>query len=216
LREPLHLPKLALGPQKVVDLAKKFRIKGPLYAYPSLALGCVDSTLYEVTGMFNVFANDGVYVKPHVLQWVKDRWGKKIYRSVAEREQILIPRIAHQVSQVLSFGLERKRKHAKHWIDSAAINKTGTTNDSRTCWFAGSTPEVTTAVYIGFDDNRAMGNNVYPVYTAYPIWLAYHKGIPCKTKEFSYDLSLTRIAFNIKTGKKALEGSSSEVFSLLV
>lgn len=207
---------LALGPQKVVNLAEKFRLKGPLYPYPSLALGCVDSTVSEVTGMFNVFSNDGVYVKPHALQWVKDRWGKKIYRYVAEQEQVLDRRVAHQVSQVLSFGMERRRKRARDWIDSAAINKTGTTNDSRTCWFAGSTPEITTVVYVGFDDNRAMGRNIYPVYTAYPIWLAYHKGLTSKIKEFSYDPSLYLASFNIKTGKKATEGSSSDVFSLLV
>ena len=207
---------LALGPQKVVDLAEKFRIKGPLYPYPSLALGCVDSTVYEVTGMFNVFANDGVYVKPHALQWVKDRWGEKIYRSIGDQKQVISSKIAHQVSQVLSFGMDRRRKQAREWIDSAAINKTGTTNDSRTCWFAGSTPEVTTVVYVGFDDNRAMGKNIYPVYTAYPIWFAYHKGLSSKIKEFSYDSSLSRIPFNIKTGKKATEGSSSDVFCLLI
>lgn len=207
---------LALGPQKVVDLAEKFRIQGPLYPYPSLALGCVDSTVYEVAGMFNVFANDGIYVEPHVLQWVKDRWGKKVYRTTVAQEHVLPPRIAHKVSQVLSFGLERRRKREKQWIDSAAINKTGTTNDSRSCWFAGSTPEVTTVVYVGFDDNRSMGKNVYPVYTAYPVWLAYHKGISTKVKEFSYDPGLTRVAFNIKTGNRAPEGSGSEIFSLLV
>ncbi len=207
---------LAIGPQKVVDLAKKFRIKGPLYPYPSLALGCVDSTLYEVTGMFNVFANDGCYVKPYVLEWVKDRWGNKIYKAEIEQEQVIPSRVAHQVAQVLSFGLERRRKYAKRWLDSSAINKTGTTNDSRTCWFAGSTPEITTAVYIGFDDNRPMGSTIYPVYTAYPIWFAYHKDLSTKTKEFSFDPSLTRVSFNINTGKQAAEGSGPDVFSLLV
>jgi len=208
---------LAVGPNKVVDLAKKFHLSGPLYPYPSLALGCVDSTIFEVTGMFNVFANNGTYVEPYLLQWVKDRWGKKIYRAQPKKERILSTRIAHQTAQVLGFGLERRRKQVKSWIDSAAISKTGTTNDSRTCWFAGSTPETTTVIYVGFDDNRSMGKHVYPVYTAYPIWLAYHKGLSSKTKEFSYDSSLSRITANIKTGRIVPDGSSgSDIFSLLV
>lgn len=207
---------LALGPQKVVDLAKKFRIRGPLYPYPALSLGCVDSTVYEVAGMFNVFANNGMYVKPHMIQWVKDKWNKKIYKAVQEKEQVIPPKIAQQVAQVLSFGLERRRKQQKNWIDSAAINKTGTTNDSRTCWFAGSTPEVTTVVYVGFDDNRAMGRHIFPVYTAYPIWLEYHRGLTTKMKEFPHDPSLSLFSFNIKTGKPASEGNGEDVFSLLV
>lgn len=208
---------LAVGPQKVVDFAKKFHLSGPLYPYPSLALGCVDSTVFEVAGMFNVFANDGNYVEPYLLQWVKDRWGKKVYRVQPKKESVLSTRVTHQTAQVLSLGLEKRRKQSKTWIDSAAISKTGTTNDSRTCWFAGSTPERTTVVYVGFDDNRPMGRYVYPVYTAYPIWLAYHKGLTSKVKQFSYDSSLSRVTANIKTGKIVADGTSGlDIFSLLV
>jgi len=207
---------LAVGPQKVVDLAKRCRVKGSLKPYPSLALGCVDSTVSEVAGMFNIFANDGVYITPHILDWVKDKWGKKIYRVQLEKEAVIAPRIAHQVMQVLSYGLEKQRKRVTEWIDSDAISKTGTTNDSRTCWFAGSTPELTTVTYIGFDDNHSMGQNVFPLYTAYPLWLAYHKDIRTKRKSFSHDSSLISLYADIKTGKIAPKGSGSHVFELLV
>ena len=207
---------LALGPQKVVDCAQKFHFKGPLLPYPALSLGCVDSTVYEVAGAFNVFANDGMYVKPYCIEWVKDFSGQKVYRQVVKPEVLLDRLVVHKIAQVLSFGLERKRSHEKEWIDSAAINKTGTTNDSRTCWFAGSTPELTSVVYIGFDDNRPMGQTIFPVYTAYPIWLQYHKGMKTQKKEFNFDPSLTPMLFNIRTGKRAFDDSGEDVFTLLV
>ena len=49
----------------VIALAKACHIEEQLHPYPSLALGCVDATLKEVCGMFNVFANNGIYVEPH-------------------------------------------------------------------------------------------------------------------------------------------------------
>lgn len=207
---------LAVGPQKVVDLAKKCRIKGPLFPYPSLALGCVDSTVYEVAGMFNVFANDGIYVKPTALQWVKDKLGNKIYKSSEDTEKVIDQKIAHKIAQVLTFGLERRKMSARKWLDSEAFSKTGTTNDSRTCWFAGSTPEITTALYVGFDDNRPMGKNIYPVYTTYPIWLSFHKKLTTKNKVFSYDSSLRKVTANIKTGTYTKQASGSDIFSVLV
>ncbi len=208
---------LAVGAQSVVDLAQRCHIKGPLLPYPSLALGCVDSTAVEVAGMFNVFANNGEFVQPHLIEWVKDRWGVKIYKAEPIREHVMEPRIAHQVAQVLGFGFDRYKKRVDgKWIDSDAIGKTGTTNDSRTCWFAGSTPELTTVAYVGYDDNRSMGQDVFPLYTAYPIWLDYHKGIPTNTKQFSHDSSLTRVFADIQTGKIVSECSGSQVFALLV
>ena len=80
---------------------------------------------------------------------------------------------------VLSLGLQRVKElySARNWITHEAISKTGTTNDSRTCWFIGSTPTLTTAVYVGFDDNRSMGDDVYPIRTAFPIWLAFNRAI---------------------------------------
>lgn len=207
---------LAVGAEKVIASARKMRIAGQLNPYPSLALGCVDSTLFEVVGMFNVFANEGVYVEPHSVRWIKDEWGKKIYRKSYEKASVIAPRIASQIGKVLTAGMERKRKTAQQWIDSQAMSKTGTTNDSRTCWFVGSTPELTTALYIGSDDNRPLGQNVFPVHTAYPIWLAFHKQVPTKIKQFSFNPSLKPVLVDWKTGKIVTYQASDEVHSLLV
>lgn len=207
---------LEVGVEKVIASARKMRIKGQLNPYPSLALGCVDSTLFEVVGMFNVFANDGIYVEPHSVRWIKDEWGKKIYRKSYEKESVMPARIANQIAKTLTAGMERKRQTTKHWIDSQAMSKTGTTNDSRTCWFAGSTPELTTALYIGSDDNRPLGQYVFPVHTAYPIWLAFHKQVSTKTKQFSFDPSLKPVLADWKTGKIVTHQASGEVHTLLV
>ncbi len=206
---------LDVGPQAVVDLALKCRLVGPLHPYPSLALGCVDSTLAEVAAMFSVFAHDGIYTQPHLIEWVKDTTGKKIIKHRPVEEQIIPTRVAHQIGANLMLGLERRKKQTTSWIDSQAMGKTGTTNDSRTCWFVGSTPELTTAVYVGCDDNRPLGKYVFPVQTAYPLWLAFHKKIPTQQKQFVFDPSLQSLTINWKTGEPATLGDP-EVVSLLI
>ena len=70
---------LKTGIEPVIERAKQCHLEGPLMPYPSLALGCVDVTLKEVAGAFNVFAHSGIYVEPYCIDWIKDRWGKKIW-----------------------------------------------------------------------------------------------------------------------------------------
>lgn len=193
---------LKVGAQHIILLAKKCRITAQFHTYPSLALGCIDTTLCETAGMFNVFANDGEYVEPHVLSWIKDRWGARVHKVVPDCEKVLDSRIVGQVKAVMCLGPERvKRMYGpQNWVRSEVISKTGTTNDSRTCWYAGSTPELTTVVYVGFDDNRSMGDNVYPIRTALPIWLAFNRAVDHEKQTFSYDPSLTRVVIDERTG----------------
>lgn len=192
---------LQVGAQSIITLAKKCRIKSNFHTYPSLALGCIDTTLCEGAGMFNIFANDGIYVGPHSIVWIKDKLRTRIYKATIESERVLDSCIAGQVKAVLSLGLQRVKKmySAHNWIDTEAISKTGTTNDSRTCWFIGST-SFTTAIYIGSDGNRPMGDNVYPIRTAFPIWLAFNRAIDQPEKTFSYDPSLKKIIIDERTG----------------
>lgn len=206
---------LAVGPEKVQKIARAFHISEPIPAYLSLALGCVDSTLKEVAAMFNVFAHDGLYVDPYLIESIHDKDGKKMYRHEVVQERVLETKVAHKIARVLSCGMEQRKKRAKKWIDSDAISKTGTTNDSRNCWFAGSTPEITTVVYIGIDDNSPMGEYIFPTYTAYPIWIDFHKTLTTTKKKFWYDPSLRSISINLKTGRLDPVGSDPEVFEML-
>jgi len=203
---------LDVGIESVIDLAKKFRLRCEFNPYPSLALGCVDVSLKEAVGMFNVFANGGMYVEPHYIKWVKDKWGTKIYKSNPEIEQIINSSVCGKVSKVLELWLKRVKKLIpQKWVNAQAISKTGTANDARVCWFVGSTPTLTTGVYIGRDDNKSMGRNVYPLRTAFPIWIGLNIELDFETKKFSFDPSLTEVCINRKTGKVTTENDKEAI-----
>lgn len=192
---------LKIQADAVVKLAEKAGLAGPFHTYPSLALGCIDGTLCEIAGMFNIFANHGTYIQPHCIQWVKNRWGTKLYKHEPISRAVVPVHIVGQVAKVLELGLGRiKKLFSQKWIDAQAISKTGTTNDSRTCWFVGSTPNYTTAAYIGYDDNRPMGKHVYPLRTVFPLWLSFNRSVPQKEKTFVYDPSLQELTIDERSG----------------
>jgi membrane carboxypeptidase/penicillin-binding protein len=52
-----------------------------------------------------------------------------------------------------------------------AAGKTGTTNDLRDAWFVGFTPELLTVVWVGLDENQALG--LSGAQAALPIWTSF-------------------------------------------
>lgn len=189
---------LKTGIHKVVALAKASGIHREIPPYPSLALGCIDASAKEVVGMFNIFANQGIYIEPHAILWVKDEWGTKIWRPHVQTNPVIDPKVCAQVSKVMSQS--RLRWPDKELPEVEIIAKTGTTNDCRTCWFAGATPGITSVVWVGTDDNRSLGN-VYPLATAFPIWKDTHQNASMK-KTFIYPPQLKSIVINQWTGKR--------------
>ena len=122
-----------------------------------------------------------------------------------------------KVTKVLGLNMERIQRlvYNGKWLSSEAISKTGTTNESRTCWFAGSTPSLTTVVYIGCDDNRPMGD-VYPVRTAYPVWKAIHEKLQDHQKSFVYDPRLKPLLINEFTGVPVADASEEGAIQIFV
>lgn len=208
---------MKIGVERVIAMAERFHVPGPCPPYPSLALGCVDVTLKDAVAIINVFANNGMYVEPHLIKWVKNEWGNKIYSYQDKSERVLSSRINDQVARVLELGLQRVRKWFSHcWIDCAALSKTGTTNDSRNCWFVGATPDLTTAIYIGCDNHASMGKDVYPIRTALPIWLEFNRMVGSVRKSFVFDPTLHEVLIDSKSGYLVRDGNSQEAIRIFV
>lgn len=193
---------LNIGIDKVIDMAKKCGLSDDILPYPSLALGCVESSAIQAVAMFNIFAQHGTLVEPYFISWIKDEWDTKIYKHYQEKKQVLSSIISDQVCKTLTISIERfKQRAPNHGLTFQAIGKTGTTNDARTCWYTGSSPDLTTCVYLGCDDNRSLGDDVLASRTAFPIWLDYNKAVGSNEKTFKYDPRLKEVLINAKTGQ---------------
>ncbi len=202
---------LSLGINEVAEWVKRLNFKNDMPHYPSAALGTVEVSVEENCAAFNVFATNGIYVKPYLVEWVKDERGAKIWEYKQIKYRVLPSSIASKMNNALSHRMALNKQQATAgWFDSESIGKTGSTNGAATTWFVGATPGLTTAVYVGCDSNRAMGSQVFASATAFPVWLGLYKSITHKKKHFYTDPDLHEVSINWVTG---LSSSYQSIFN---
>lgn len=115
---------------------------------PSIALGAADLTVFEMTGAYTTFANNGVYNKPIFITHIEDANGRVIYRNVQEEVVALPPNVNYAMVEML-----RQSKGGGYGqIKSDVGGKTGTTNDYVDGWYMGITPSLVVGTWVGGDD----------------------------------------------------------------
>ena len=161
-----------VGYDAVVEVAKKAGLNYDIHATPAVALGAYEVTPMEMAGAYTMFANEGVYVKPNFVSLVRSQSGKTIYTNKTEERQVLDPRIAYLMTNLME---EVMRSGTAAGVRSLgfvvpAAGKTGTSHDG---WFAGYTSELLCIVWVGFDDDRQL--DLEGAHSALPIWTAFMK-----------------------------------------
>ncbi len=116
---------------------------------PSIAIGATDLTVFEMTGAYNTFANNGTYIKPVFIKRIEDKNGRVIYNSVPEERQALNPRWNYVMVDML--------KHVNSsWyfnkLKTETGGKTGTTNNHVDGWYMGITPNLVVGTWVGGDE----------------------------------------------------------------
>jgi len=173
------------GPYEVEKFLKKVEIKlNPNDVVPSMCLGVMDLSLFEMVAAQCIFANNGYYVRPTTIERITDRNGKVIYSADAKifRDQALNSTVAYEVLKMMkggvSYGTGWSLRSGKPWggITAPTAGKTGTTQGNSDAWFMGLTPKLVTGVWVGAEDrvvrfrSTAMGQGAraaLPIYGYY-------------------------------------------------
>jgi penicillin-binding protein 1A len=140
------------GLQNVIDLMGRLGIRNPRYSpnIISLPLGVEGATVVEMAGAYAAFVNDGVFNPPYYIDRVEDAHGRVIWEHEAAPTQALSAQAARLVTKVLAENVNSGTATAAQLPDNrSAAGKTGTTDQSADGWFVGSTPQLTTAVWVG-------------------------------------------------------------------
>jgi penicillin-binding protein 1A len=172
-----------IKPAPVIDLAKKMGIESTIPEHPSIALGAADLTLYEMTGAFNTFTNYGIYVKPRILVKIEDEYGKLIKEKMDFKRKVFNEEVAYIMLKlmqgVVQYGTA-KRLHKYNFFVENIAGKTGTTNENSDGWFIGMIPNLTTGVWVGWEDRFSHFENIQfgqGANMALPIWAYYMKSL---------------------------------------
>jgi penicillin-binding protein 1A len=171
-----------VGISSVVDITRRFGITTPLPPYLPLALGAADMKLLEHVSAFTVFPNDGIRIDPHMIRRVTSYDGALLEEAHPEVHDVLSPDVARTMTamleEVIQFGTGIQAKV----LGRPAAGKTGTTQDYTDAWFVGYTPQLTTGVWVGFDDKQiSLGKKETGARAALPIWLEFMQGATAGT-----------------------------------
>jgi penicillin-binding protein 1A len=181
-----------------------------------MALGSSSISLYELTKAYAVFANRGSGFRPIFIKKILDRDGNLLEENLplffseesSKEEQIITP----QTAFLMTYLLEGVVKHGTGWrarsLDRPVAAKTGTTDQFMDAWFIGYTPELVTGVWVGFDEERSLGENETGARAASPIWVAFMAKV-LKDKPIRDFLSpedgIEFVKIDPKTGQISLE-----------
>ena len=188
-----------IGPQPVVEMAKKLGVEEDILPVPAIALGTPDISVYEMVAAYSTFANKGVYNTPVMVMRIEDKNGTVLYQVAPESKDVLSEEVAYVtvnlMEGVTNAGSGRRLRHNSDWLKKSAVykevmtgypyefnnpiaGKTGTTQNQSDGWFMGMVPNLVTGVWVGAEDRAAHFRSItygQGATMALPIWGLYMK-----------------------------------------
>ncbi|MCT0207782.1 transglycosylase domain-containing protein [Synechococcus sp. CS-1332] len=171
-----------LGYDPVIATAKSLGIHRELGRYLSMAIGSNDQTVLDMTAAYAALVNRGVYIQPlpfeeifgpdGELLWSRRANGPRGTRAVSSD---IADAMVWMLQQVVQGGTGGGAALA----DRPVAGKTGTSEGARDLWFIGSIPQLTTGVWLGYDNNQGTGTtSVLATYAWRTFMEPVTKGMP--------------------------------------
>jgi penicillin-binding protein 1A len=184
----------SVGMKKISADAIEFGVTDQMAPQLAMALGSGETTPYKLTAAYAAFVNGGRRITPHLMEVVHDRDGKTVFtaedrdcprscdnawtggespRIPVVGQRVIDPRTAHQITGMLQGVVQSGTATKALVLNRPVAGKTGTTNEYRSAWFVGYTPELVVGVFIGFDDNRSLGDGETGGSAALPVFVDF-------------------------------------------
>ena len=148
------------GPMTISKILKGLDIElRPEDEVPSMCLGIMDLSLFQMIGAQAMFVNQGMFVRPSTILRIEDRNGNVIYNAEPHVKEVLSPNVAHETLKmmkgVVTAGTAarlRSNRYEYAGFTMPMAGKTGTTQNNSDGWYFGLTPDLVTGVWVGAED----------------------------------------------------------------
>jgi penicillin-binding protein 1A len=203
------------GATDVIDWAQQIGIQSRLGSGDSLALGAYEVTPLELANCYATFASGGLFQEPQLVSAIRQRSDPTLALPPAPApRRVMTPAEAYLVTSLLEAVVETGTAELAQRLHRPIAAKTGTTNDSKDAWFAGYSPELSVAVWVGFDDAVPLGGpEESGARTAGPAFVEFmqaaHEGRP--STEFARPDGLSTVLVDPATGLLAWPGQTNAV-----
>jgi len=204
-----------IGVDYIKDYAQKLGISSPLQNDLSMALGSSSISLYELTKAYAAFANQGNLFRPVFIKKILDRDGNLLeenfpsfyLRQPPDPDHIVSPQTAYLITHLMEGVVQNGTGWRAKALGRPVAAKTGTTDQFLDAWFIGYTPELIAGVWVGFDEERSLGENETGSRAASPIWVAFMSAIlkDKPAKEFPVPEGIEFMKVDPKTGQLSVE-----------
>ncbi|MDF1778186.1 MAG: penicillin-binding protein 1A [Rhizobiaceae bacterium] len=224
-----------MGMNLVAEYAERFGIYDDMLPVLAMSLGSGETTVLRLISAYAVLANGGKQIKPSMIDRIQDRYGKTIFKHeertcdacmatewqnqqepevIDNREQVLDPMTAYQVTSMLEGVVSRGTAAGKVKLGRPVAGKTGTTNEEKDAWFVGYTPDLVAGVFIGFDTPKPMGRGSTGGGLAAPVFNEFMNAALKDTQPVGFRVppGLQLIPINRKTGMAAEAGDPDVIF----
>ena len=175
------------GPEVIADVAKRLGVSANLDpTRPSIVLGAQEVSPMDMATAYATIANEGKRVTPTAIEKVvqnEGQEGEKVLdtASQAEGEQVIDPEVAHKAVEIMTGDITQGIAARASLGDRPAAGKSGTTENFFDSWFIGFTPQLTTAVWMGYEKGEKNlegllnmgGQQIGPISPPTVIWQTY-------------------------------------------
>ncbi|MBZ6473014.1 transglycosylase domain-containing protein [Streptomyces griseocarneus] len=147
----VNTPFIQLGMDVGTDLVQEAALKAGLdkdqlsSLTPTFSLGTSAPSAIRLAGAYGTFAANGKQTDPYSVEKVEKN-GRSAYEHEKKSAQAFDSNVANNVTDVLKTVVESGTGTAAKLGDRPAAGKTGTTDGNRSAWFAGYTPQLSTAI----------------------------------------------------------------------
>jgi penicillin-binding protein 1B len=203
---------LQLGFERILDTVQRLGVARDIPAYPSVLLGAVGFTPYEVTGMYQTIAAGGFRTPLRVIREVMTVDAQPLRRFPLEVREVIDPAVmAVLVSALHEVTVSGTARSLQRRLPAglAVAGKTGTTNDLRDSWFAGFSGAHLAVVWLGRDDNRPTG--LTGSSGALPVWADILSAIPTRPLDPPASERIEYVWIDGKTGLLSEAGCADAV-----
>ena len=158
----------AVGPSAVAKTARQLGILSPLRSYFAIGLGVEAVNPLEMARAYGTFANGGYRIdgslfgdEPRAVTKIDDASGQQIFENAPVKKPVLSAAEDALITQLLQGVVTSGTGTAAALADRPVAGKTGTTENYGDAWFVGYTPQLVTAVWVGYP------NGLRPMLTEY-------------------------------------------------
>lgn len=177
LSDSLNIPTVRLGLQLGLSALQQelqqLGLQREVKLQPSSLLGAVEMSPLEVAQLYQTIANKGQYRELATISAITSHDGTQVYQRQSKPQQ----RVDASAAYLLQFALQQATQSgtaqslAAQFPRQKFAGKTGTSSDYRDSWFTGFDHETSLTIWLGRDDNKAIGltggSGALPIFSTY-------------------------------------------------